>query len=254
MTDIADASPAPLPAAPTKNTLQRIAGVLFAPAETFEDISRKPNILGPLLIIVLIGYVSTFFIVQRMDWNAVMEAQMDAMKKQNPNMSQEDFARVAKVSSAMGKVIGWVSPLMGVVWYMILAGVLLLVFRMTGGEGNFQQALSTTLYAWIPLVINGIILTIVIVARGSVDPTQMATVLKSNPAFLVDMKEQAVLFSLLSSIDIFTIWTVVLLIIGFAILSKSSKAKSAAIVISLWVVFILIKVGFAALGAARMKG
>jgi len=253
MTDLADAPSTPQPAAPTKNTLQRIAGVLFAPAETFEDIARKPNILGPLLIIVLLGYVSTFFIVQRMDWNAVMEAQMDAMKKQNPNMSQQDFDRVAKVSSAMGKVIGWISPLMGVVWYVILAGVLLLAFRMTGGEGNFQQALSTTLYAWMPLLINGIILTIVIIARGSVDPTQMATVLKSNPAFLVDMKEHAVLFSLLSTFDIFTIWTIILLIIGFAAVSKSSKAKSAAIVISLWVVFILIKIGFAAIGAARMK-
>jgi hypothetical protein len=82
----------------------------------------------------------------------------------------------------------------------------------------------------------------------------MATVLKSNPAFLVDMKEHAVLFSLLSSLDIFTIWTIVLLIIGFAALTRSSKAKSAAIVIPLWAVVILIKVGFAAMGAARMKG
>jgi hypothetical protein len=253
MTEIADASTTPQPAAPTKNTLQRIAGVLFAPAETFLDIARKPNILGPLLIIVLLGYVSTFFIVQRMDWSAVTEAQMDAIKKQNPNMSQEDMDRVTRMTSAIGKVVGWISPLMGVVWYVILAGVLLLAHRMMGGEGNFQQAFSVTLYAWMPLLINGIILTIVIIARGSVDPTQMATVLKSNPAFLVDMKEQAVLFSLLSTFDIFTIWTIVLLIIGFAAVAKTSKAKSAAIVISLWVVFILIKVGFAAIGAARMK-
>ena len=253
MTDIADASTTPQPAAPTKNTLQRIAGVLFAPAETFQDIARKPNILGPMLIIVLLGYISTFFIVQRMDWNAVSEAQMEAMKKQNPNMSQEDIARVEKMTSAMGKVVGWISPLMGVVWYVILAGVLLLVFRMMGGEGNFQQALSTTLYAWMPLLIFGLILTIVIIARGTVDPTQMATVLKSNPAFLVDMKEQAVLFSLLSNFDLFTIWTVVLLIIGFSTFTKTSRGKAAAIVISLWAVFILIKLGFAALGAARMN-
>lgn len=254
MTDIADASPTPPPAAPTKNTLQRIAGVLFAPAETFQDIARKPNILGPLLIIILLGYVSTFFIIQRMDWNAVMEAQMDQMKKQNPNMTQEDVDRASRITSTFGKAIGWVAPLMGVVWYVIVAGALLLAFRMMGGEGNFAQALSTSLYAWMPLLISGILMTIVIIARGSVDPTQMATVVKSNPAFLVDMKEHAVLFSLLSSLDIFMIWTIVLLIIGFSTFTKSSKAKSAAIVISLWAVVILIKVGFAALGAARMKG
>lgn len=253
MTDIANASASPPPAPATKNSFQRIAGVLFAPAETFQDIARKPDIVVPLLVIVLLGYVSTFFILQRMDWNAVVEAQMDQMKKQNPNMSQEDIDRVSKVSSSIGKVIGWVSPLMGVLWYVIVAGALLLAFRMMGGEGNFVQALSTTLYAWMPLLIFGIIMTIIIVARGSVDPTQMATVVKSNPAFLVDMKEQAVLYSFLSNFDIFTIWTIVLLILGFSTFTKTSRGKSAAIVISLWVVFILIKLGFAALGAARMN-
>ena len=253
MTEIADSSSSPPAAATTKNSFQRIAGVLFAPAETFQDIARKPDIVVPLLVIILLGYVSTFFVIQRMDWNAVVEAQIDTMKKQNPNMSQEDIDRISNMSSAMGKVIGWVSPLMGVLWYVILAGVLLLAFRMMGGEGNFVQALSTTLYAWMPLVIFGIVMTIIIIARGSVDPTQMATIVKSNPAFLVDMKEQAVLYSLLTNFDIFTIWMIVLLILGFSTFTKTSRGKSAAIVISLWVVFILIKVGIAALGAARMN-
>jgi len=253
MTDIADASTMPPPAAATKNTLQRIAGVLFAPAETFEDIARKPNLVGPMLVILLVSYIGAFFIIPRMDWAAVTEAQMDAAKKQNPNMSQEDIDRMTRITSAFGKVIGWVGPLLGLAMYVILAGIMLLAFRLTGGEGNFQQALSATFYAQMPLLISSIVTTIVVVLRGNVDPTQMATVVKSNPAFLVDMKEHAVLFSLLSSIDLFTIWTIVLLIIGFAALSKSSKAKSAAIVIALWVVFILVKLVPAMIGAARMK-
>jgi hypothetical protein len=81
----------------------------------------------------------------------------------------------------------------------------------------------------------------------------MAVLVRSNPAFLVDMKANPVLFSLLSSIDLFTIWTVVLLIIGFAFVARVSKAKSAAIVISLWAVALVIKLGFAAIGAAKAK-
>jgi len=77
--------------------------------------------------------------------------------------------------------------------------------------------------------------------------------LRSNLAFTVDMKTQPVLFSLFGSFDVFTIWTVVLMIIGFAALSRFSKAKSAAIVVSIWAVVIFIKVGFAAIGAARMR-
>ena len=124
---------------------------------------------------------------------------------------------------------------------------------MMGGAGNFKQAFSATLYAHFPRVVLGVIASVVVMARGMVDPTTMATVVKSSPAFLVDMKEQPVLFSLLGSFEIFQIWTIILLIIGFAALSKLSKAKTAAIVVSLWLVMLVVKIGFAALGAARMK-
>jgi FtsH-binding integral membrane protein len=67
------------------------------------------------------------------------------------------------------------------------------------------------------------------------------------------MSEHPVLFSLLSSFDIFTIWTLILLIIGFSTLSRMSRGKSAAIVISLWLFTVVVKLGFAALGASRMK-
>jgi hypothetical protein len=77
---------------------------------------------------------------------------------------------------------------------------------------------------------------------------------KSNPAFLVDMKEQPILFSLLYNFDVFTIWTIFLLIVGFSTLSKTSKAKAATIVLSLWAAMIVVKLGFAALAASRMKG
>ena len=239
-TDIPAAAPAP--AEPKPNPFARMIGVLFSPNETFASIARRPDWVVPLLTIVLIGYVTTFFIMPRLDWDAVVSMQEEQIKAKNPNMSQEDLDRVEKMTKAGGKVFAWIAPVIFVLWYLLVAGVLLLAFRLLGGQGTFRQAFSATLYAWMPLLLNGIILTIVAVARGGlIDPTQMPTLVKSNPAFLVNMKAQPVLFALLASIDIFTIWTVVLLIIGFAALSRVSKAKAAAIVISMWVVCILIK-------------
>jgi hypothetical protein len=241
MTEIPAAAPAPA-AEPKPNSFARMVGALFSPNETFASVARRPDWVVPLLVIVLIGYASSFLIIPRLDWEAVSAAQAEQIKAKNPNMSQEDLDRMSRMGMAVGKVIGWIAPVVAIIWYLIVAGVLLLAFRLFGGEGTFKQAFSATLYAWMPLVLNGIVLTIVAVARGGkIDPTQMATLVKSNPAFLVSMKDQPLLYALFSSLDIFTIWTVVLLIIGFAALSRSSKAKSAAIVISLWVVCILLK-------------
>ncbi|MDP9194642.1 MAG: YIP1 family protein [Acidobacteriota bacterium] len=253
-TDIHQTPPgAPPPPDTKKNVFERIAGVLFAPAETFQDIARKPDILAPLLIILLVGYVTTFLVMPKMDISSITAQQSEQMRKSNPNMSEEQMAQIERMTAASAKVMGWIGPLLGVVWYAILAGVLLLAFRLFGGEGTYKQAFSATLYAWIPLVLFGIILTIVVIARGTFDPTTAATLVKSNPAFLVDMKEQPILFSLLSNFDVFTIWTVFLLIVGFAALSKTSRAKAATIVLSLWAALIVVKLGLAALAASRMK-
>jgi hypothetical protein len=250
--DTAGAAPAPpQPAAPSKNVFERIAGVLFSPAETFADIARRPDILWPLLIIIIIGYATTFVMMPRMDMDAAFAEQEAQMRKQN--MSDADIERAQNIGKGFMKVMTFVGPAVGVLWYLVVAVVLWGACRMMGGQGDFKQAFSATLYAWMPLIIFGIILTIVAVARGSIDPTQMATAVKSNPAFLVDMKEQPVLASFLATFDIFTIWTVVLLVFGFSALSRLSKAKVATIVLVLWGLMIVVKLGFAALGAARMN-
>jgi hypothetical protein len=254
-TDIQQSPPgAPPPDTKKKNVFERIAGVLFAPAETFQDIARRPDILGPLLIILLIGYASTFLVMPKLDMSSVTAQQIEQMRKQNPNMGDEQVAQMERMTAASAKVFGWLGPVFGVAWYAILAGILLLAFRLFGGEGTYKQAFSTTLYAWIPLVLFGVIVCVVVVARGTFDPMTAATLVKSNPAFLVDMKEQPILFSLLSNFDVFTIWTIFLLIIGFSTLSKTSRAKAATIVLSLWAAMIVVKLGFAALAASRMKG
>ncbi|HKR66119.1 MAG TPA: Yip1 family protein [Thermoanaerobaculia bacterium] len=253
-TGIVEPTSAPPVAAQPKNVFARMIGVLFAPEETFRDIVRRPDITAPLLILLVIGYISTFVVMPIMDWDAMVAAQSEQMHKQNPNMSDADIERASGMVKKIGGFMGYVGPIFGAVWWVIVAGVLFLGFRLFGGEGTFAQAFSVTLYSWIPLTIFSIIMTIVARAKGAFDPTTAATIVKSNPAFLVDMKEKPVLFALLGAFDIFTLWTIVLLVIGFAVMSRFSKAKSAAIVVSLWLIALVIKIGFAAMSAMKMKG
>lgn len=255
MTDVHQPPPGPTPPAePKKNVFARIAGVLFAPAETFQDIAKRPDIVGPLLVIVILGYITTALVMPKFDYAAISAAQQEEMAKKNPNMSADQMAQMENITRAMTKVLAWAGPIFFIVWYVIVAGVLLLAFRLFGGEGTFPQAFSVTLFAWMPMLVLGIISTIVILARGTFDPTTAATLVKSNPAFLVDMKEQPVLYSLLSAFDLFTIWMIALLSIGFATISRKSKAMGAAIVVSLWLAIVVVKVGFAAFAASRMQG
>ena len=247
------APPPPDGAAPPssrKNGFERIAGVLFSPGETFRDIVARPDFLVPLLVIVVLAVVGSVVVAPRVDFESAFREQF---AEQNPNMSDSDVERAARFSGALAKAFLYFSPLVNLAFFAAIAGILLLAFRLFGGEGNYKQAFSVTLYAWMPMVIAGVVSMIILIARGSVDAQELQNLVMSNPGFLVDMKEQRVLFALLSSIDIFVIWTLALFIIGFANVSKMRTGKAAAVILSLWCVVLLFKIGSAAIAAARLK-
>lgn len=229
--------------------MERITGALFSPDETFADIARKPDFLVALLVILVVSTISGVVLAPRLDY----ESLRPQMAAKNPNLAPEDLNRAVKMATAIGKVGAYASPLLVVCVFVIVAAVLLLAFRLFGGEGTFRQAFSIVTYAWIPLVIQRLILTIIIAIKGTADVNDISTLVRSNPAFLVDMADHPVLFSFLSSFDLFTIWTMVLLIIGFAYMSRFSKGRSATIILSIWAFITVVKLGFAAMGAAKMK-
>jgi hypothetical protein len=248
--DDAIATPAP-DAGPEPNSFQRIIGVLFSPDATFASIARKPDWVVPLVLIMILALGNGFLIASRIDFGAPAREAM----AQNKNMTQEQMDRAEKMSVGMGKVAKFIAPVIMVIVFLVVAGALLLAVRLMGGEGDFKQAFSVTCYAWLPNVLQSIILTIVILAKGltGINPQTIPTILRSNLGFLVDMKTQPMAFALLSSLDLFTIWVVVLLVIGFAYVGRISKTKSAVAVVSLWAVTICFKLVPAALQSLRNK-
>lgn len=234
------------------NSFSRIAGVFFSPNETFESIARKPDFGIPLAILAFVSLVTGWMLASRLDFVAMMREVMEA----NPKVAQmpaEQFDRMVRFSAGFTKAIAYASPLVSVLLLVILAGVIFLGFRIFGGQGDFKQAFSATVYAWYVVVLKSVIAFIVLLNRKGISMYELQNPVRSNPAFLVNPKTQPVAFAFLSSIDIFSIWLIVLLIIAFAALSRLSKTRSAAIVLVLWIVGILLKLIGPAIQALRTK-
>lgn len=246
-------SPGEVPQSPavppsTKSAFDRMAGVLFAPAETFEDIVRRPNILAPLLLILISALISAIIFVPKLDFESMMREQM---AQQGRQMSEADMDRVIRFGGAFSKAMGYATPVFSIITLAIIAGVLLLAFRLMGGEGTYKEAFSVTLHAWMPFVIVGVIATIIMFTRQTIAPDMIPTLVRSNLGFLADPREQRILFTLLSAIDIFTAWSLALFSIGFSYVGRVSRARSAAIVITLWAVVLVFKLGFAYIGSMQ---
>lgn len=242
----------PQPAPEKSSGFGRLIGVLFSPDQTFASIARRPDFVVPLVLFLLFGIVGAIVFAQKADFVSAARAQMEER-----HMSQDQMDRALKIQGSIAKVFTYASPIFTIIFFLAAAAILMLAYRVMGGEGEFLHYFSVFLYSWVPRFLQSCILTGVMAARADKTDVQLLPVLvRSNLGFLADLKTQPVLFSLLSSLDVFTIWSIVLMIIGFAHVSKMSKGKSAGIMITLWGFVIAIKLGFAALGAmmARSRG
>lgn len=228
---------------PPESAISRLGGVLFAPDETYQSIARRPTWAGALLIIVTISLICSALTAPRIDY---MSAAREQMAKRT-DMSAEQKERGMRLSKALTQVLGYAAPILLPAWWAIVAGIMLLLFRLFGADGTYKQAFAVKVYAALPLLINKIVRTVLVFVRGHVDAEELATLVRSNLGFLVDPVKNRPMFALLGSLDVFAIWSLILATIGYAYMAKVSKAKSAIAVFGVWVVGLTLAVGLTAL-------
>lgn len=226
----------------------RVTGVLFNPKATFEDIARKPNWFVPLAILTVFSLVVCYFLVQKVDWEAFQRKQIESSSfTSNLTQDQKDqaVARNVKMTTPLTYGIGLLGPIISI---LIITLVYWGAFNIFKGAGlKFGTAFAIVNYAFVPAVIGAVLTIVVLMLKraGEVDPQRIAVTSMGN--FLAGDAPKW-LVALGSSIDLIWFWTLALLAIGFAAANPRKITTSSAftVVIGMWLVWVLIKVGFAA--------
>lgn len=233
------------PVAPGADSpLGRIVGVFFAPARTFAAIARRPGWVAPLLLATVLSVLATAVLLPRMDMEAAVREQLAA---RDEAVSEERIEKIVETQKKFGGLAyGWavVGPTLVA---LLLAGVFWLSFKAFGWELSFPQSLGVTSHAFLPNCLSAILLVLFAMRLDRFNPADLGDLVRSNPAFLVDRPANPVLHSLLQSLDVFSIWVLVLLVVGYSVSAKVSRGKAAAIVVSIWALYVLGKAGFTAI-------
>ena len=231
------------------NPFQRLIGVLFSPVETMKSIVAKPDWLVPMIVLIVLSFVASMLIFPHINAEKEVRANMERAAEKHPmppDMMEKQVEVGIKVTNFIFKW-GWLTT---PVWMLITALILFAAFKVFGGAMNFAQAFSITLYGWMPNALQSLLVGVVLAMKsGQVTPTEFQTSLRSNLGFLFDVKAHPALFQLGMSIDAFTLWVLFLLIVGFSLANRFSRGKSAVLIVSMWVIFILLRVLPAALFA-----
>jgi hypothetical protein len=242
---VPDPSPAP---AGSDNSFARIFGALFSPKPTFASIVQRPTWIVPVALGCVLFIAVVYIFTVRGGWPAFFQKQLagnSRVEQMTPEQRESLMEKQEKFAPAFGYVEGVVIPPVGA---LLTAGVLLLIFNLSGAtKTTFKVALAIVAFAWTPWLIHGV-LSILILFLKDITTVDLQNVVASNPgAFLPDDASKW-LTALLSSIDIFSIWTLLLLAIGFSATNpkKLSVGKAFALAAAGWLVFVLLKVGFTA--------
>jgi hypothetical protein len=227
----------------------RVFGVLFSPTETYKDIVRKPNWIVPLLILTAISMVVCYFLVQKVDWEAFQRKQIEnSSLTANLPADQKEAAiqRGVKFTVPITYAIGLVGTTISI---LIITLVYWGAFNVFKGAGlKFETAFAIVNYAFMPAVIGAVLTTIVLILKrvGEADPQRIAVTSLGN--FLPGDAAKW-LVAVGSSVDLLWFWTLALLAIGFAAANprKITTSSAYSVVIGMWLVFVLIKVGFSSL-------
>jgi Yip1 domain len=232
---------------PETGALGRMTGVIVSPTRTFGEIARRPTWVVPFLTLCVLSIVVSGLLAQKTDWRSFFERQ-DAKNSRFDQMPQEQKDRMLEnqVKYAPKFALAF-----GIVFTAVFVLLMTLVYwgafnLFNGAALSFKTAFGIVSHAFVPLIISSVLAIIILLIKphGDVDPEHFLA--SSLGAFLPDDAPKW-LEALGQSLELFWIWTMALIAIGFSAASPKKIKPVGALftVYGLWAVWVLCKVAWA---------
>jgi hypothetical protein len=242
----------PEPEGPGLSEPQRLVNVFIAPSKTFTDLKRNSSWWVPWLISAVFTLIFGVIAVQKIDMTRFVQEQVDrspAAQKRMERLTPEQRTQGLAMQATITKVSFYMVPVFGLLFGLLAAAVLMFVYNfMLGAEVPFSRAMAIVFYAGLPGILGTIILIVSFLT--SADPSTIdisRNPMPTNLGFFMDPEGNKVLYGLASALDLFRLWWVALLGLGFAVASSNRKPSVATSMTTAFVVYgvvVLIGIGF----------
>lgn len=241
-------TPVPAPEAQASiSPFGRVIGVFFSPGKTFEDIVRKPSWLPPMALELVLAIAVCFCLNQRMNWREYVGQQIEKSPRA-AQMSADQKQQQIETSAKYAPVFTYVFGVGGQI--IVVLGTALVMwgaFSLLGGVStNFGTSFGITAHAFLTGLISSPLFILILYLKpfGTVD---LENPLATNLAAILPDESAKWLLALCKSVDIFVIWLLILLAIGFAAVNpkKLKGSKPYMIAFSVYAVFVVLRVGWA---------
>ena len=244
--------PAPAPVAETAPLSEpaRVLNTFFAPSKTFTDLRRNASWWLPFLIGGIVYVMFVYTVDQRVGFQKVVENQLRLQPKQAERLDRlpaDQRETAMRQQTGFWKILSYGGPVIGLIFYLIITAVLFGTFKFAANADlRFKTMFALVVFAWLPMVFVSLLAAISLLAGVSSDGFMIQSPAATNLGAFVDPTASPALYALLSSVDIFTFWSLALMAIGVTYISKVKRGTAFAVVLGWFAFWVLVKVGLAA--------
>lgn len=237
--------------APVLNPAQRVIDTFLAPSKTFEDVKRSSGWWVPFLIGAAVGVIYAFVLLNKVG----MATLVDGVIRQSPALESRIASSTPEVAAKIHTSIEtqfkflYIGPVINLIVSLAAAGVLLATANFgAGGKATFKSMMGVWYYGCLPLVLFYLLVIAAVYGGVAGDGFNIKNPIGTNVGFYLSGSDVSgaglpkMLMPVLSALDIFSIWTAVLLTIGVSTVAGIKRGAAAVVVFGWWVIVILLQV------------
>ena len=229
------------PSVPPLSEGARIVNTFIAPSKTFTDLRRSAAWWGPWILISIFSLLFVYAVQRQVTFEQISKNQVahSARADQFEKLPADQQARQMAISSKIIAFSMYGSPLMILFYCLISTVVLWATFKVgAAADTTFGQAYAITLYAGLPGIVGALLGIISLFAGANPEGFDINNPVGTNLAYYLDPETTSkFLRGMASSLDVLSIWTIILIGIGYASTSKVKRSTAITIVAVWYLVF-----------------
>jgi hypothetical protein len=222
--------------------VERVVDTFIAPSKTFTDIRRSAACWLPIVLMIVLCTGWTWTVGKTVGFAAAMETQLTKNPKQAEQMQTGTPAEQAskmKIGVIFTKVIMYAIPAFILIALAFEALILWASFNFgLGATTKYSQVFAVLVFAGLPRYLVWIMSIIMMFAGVGTDNLDTKNPVGTNLGYYLSdsphwMQTAGQFF------DIFSLWTLALIVIGMAIISRKKISQAATIVLGWWVLALI---------------